>query len=285
MEMNLGMLEEFFDYVRVGNLPCVDTLTKFGVVPVNQCGPKGTALHVATRFGHSYLVKYLISMGAQVDKKHEGKTPLLIAIEMANLDIAKILIENGADMKFKYKDSDLFDWAIFSNEPVMIYLMLSHGFDINRLGTSSKVTPLMFAAINSKYKSFQYLLERGADYRKCSNMEILGELQPFYPTLGCFTSGDVGRILEILFSHIERKEGNSALINYINWANPSRKLTALHLVCFTKNEEAAKMLIEMGANKYSKDSWGRKPLDLVELDGKSPKSERIKSIFKATRKR
>lgn len=281
-EIYSQMMEQFFQYVKFGNLTRARAMIDMYMVGVNYCGPEGTALHVATCYGHSDMVKYLISKKAKVDYEFEGKTPLVIAVEEANIEIAKILIDNGADIKFEHF-IDLLDFAIYSDEPEMIDFILSQGFDIDRHGILG--TPLITSAICTKQKSFKFLLKKGADYRIYTEWDQNVKVEKIYPMIGCLKSDDCRRFMQILFSHIEKKEGKSALIDYINHADPTSKVTALHVACRFQNEDGVKILTEMGANTEVKDCNGWKPLDHVEHLGKNPKSERIRSMLESSQKK
>uniref|UniRef100_A0A6P7GIN6 Uncharacterized protein LOC114342939 n=1 Tax=Diabrotica virgifera virgifera TaxID=50390 RepID=A0A6P7GIN6_DIAVI len=60
-----------------------------------------TILHVACKYGRIEMVKYLVSIGADVNKKTlpNGATPLYFAIKNMCSEVAEFLILNGADLK------------------------------------------------------------------------------------------------------------------------------------------------------------------------------------------
>lgn len=58
-------------------------------------------IHIAATFGHAHLVNVLISAGVSVDIQ-DGvlrETPLMKAIRKGNLEVAQVLIANGADIR------------------------------------------------------------------------------------------------------------------------------------------------------------------------------------------
>jgi ankyrin repeat protein len=67
-----------------------------------------TALHCATWKGHQAIVTFLLSAGAVVNihnnNEHWGTTPLHAAAHANQATIAKMLIENGADVNAQDKD-------------------------------------------------------------------------------------------------------------------------------------------------------------------------------------
>ena len=54
--------------------------------------------------GDISIVKELHKIGYDVNQKRTGKTSLMIAIENNNFEVAKFLIENGADLKIRDTD-------------------------------------------------------------------------------------------------------------------------------------------------------------------------------------
>lgn len=59
-------------------------------------------IHVAVYYDKIYIVKYLISKGADVNARDSNNgTPLMIASNLGHLDILRCLIANGADINAK----------------------------------------------------------------------------------------------------------------------------------------------------------------------------------------
>ncbi|CAH2350215.1 hypothetical protein CLIB1423_01S05094 [[Candida] railenensis] len=84
-----GSLKEVKDYIERGADP-------------NECDYCGfTCLHEAALEGHSKVVEYLISQGADVNKQAQKagdlETPLIDAAENKHLETVKVLLANGAD--------------------------------------------------------------------------------------------------------------------------------------------------------------------------------------------
>ena len=113
----------------------------YGATIVSQNSGKdihsATALLAATLGGHTKVIKYLVSLGADVNKcTHTGSTPLRTASYHGLIDIMKCLIENGADV----------------NRP-------------NILGES----PLTIAASQNQIQAFALLLHHGAN---CGQLDV-----------------------------------------------------------------------------------------------------------------
>ena len=74
------------------------------------CGPSvpDISIHDAAKDGNIDAVKQHIQLGANVDQKNLYlQTPLYIAVENWQIEIAKFLIKNGANVNFKYVKSIL----------------------------------------------------------------------------------------------------------------------------------------------------------------------------------
>lgn len=61
---------------------------------------KRTILHEAAKMDHFGLAEFLLSQGAEIDKKDAvGQTPLLVASSNCSFGVARLLIEKGANLK------------------------------------------------------------------------------------------------------------------------------------------------------------------------------------------
>ena len=86
-----GKLEEVKRVVNQPNQPPLD---------VNAEIHGGTAFAAAVQNGHLEIVRFLCSIGADVDRPiHDGATPVFIAAYRGYVDIVKFLIEKGADLE------------------------------------------------------------------------------------------------------------------------------------------------------------------------------------------
>ena len=105
-------------------------INNYGVdAPVDD----GTCLHHAIFNNNLRLTKYLLDKSANPNALYENRiTPLIASIDLNFWDIAKVLIENGADVNLKdEKNNTPLSKAIFHYEgnPDLIKLLLSMGAD------------------------------------------------------------------------------------------------------------------------------------------------------------
>ena len=128
-----------------------------------------TFLIAASRQGSLKIVKSLIGYGAEVNaKNNDGRTALMLT---SNLEIAKLLIDNGADTK----NSLTYLTSVTKWE--MVKLLIDNGADINARGSGMFGNPpLIIGVINYMYngpllyyeyseilEKIKFLIDKGAD--------------------------------------------------------------------------------------------------------------------------
>lgn len=79
-------------------------------------------------------VRLLLTHGVPVNRTDDdGNSALLVAVATWSIDMARLLLENGADPNFGPSDSDMspFSLAARQNQVELVQLMLEHGADVN----------------------------------------------------------------------------------------------------------------------------------------------------------
>ncbi len=129
-----------------GSPQMVAALLKSGANPNAALATGQTVLMTAARTGNVAAVEALLSAGATVDAKHSAKeqTALMWAIAERHSDVARVLIEHGANVK---------------------------------ASTKSGFTPLLFAAREGDLASARLLLAKGVDVNESANSDM-AQLQP-----------------------------------------------------------------------------------------------------------
>jgi ankyrin repeat protein len=124
--------------------------------------------HIVARYTSRSRIRRLLRLGADVDAKDSGgETPLTRAAWKGDMDICKILIENGANLEAKdayWGDTALMLAARNGNQYLVKYLV-SRGADVNARNNNGE-TPLVLAVGGSttkEWKTVRVLLQSGAN--------------------------------------------------------------------------------------------------------------------------
>jgi ankyrin repeat protein len=117
-------------------------------------------LDVAVRYASAKVVASLVFHGADPNAAHryQGVTLLMEAVKRKKSDIARVLIEAGADINARTDEHPPFPWGTVILNPVTIL-----GFHGDDRPDSHKLTALMMAAREGDEPSVRVLLNGGAD--------------------------------------------------------------------------------------------------------------------------
>jgi len=111
-----------------------------------------TPLHDAALAGCIEIIPLLLKEGANINSiRDDGFTPLTMAIGELRKDVAKLLLENGANPNIvckQHKQASL-HYAVRTDQEDMVSLLLEYGADVNCLAGNGK-TPLEFAEFRKK---------------------------------------------------------------------------------------------------------------------------------------
>ena len=149
---------------------------ELGVCLLLEDGPKidsrdldgNTALHLAAQ-NHTRIVQLLLQVKPNVNAKSKtGRTPLIVAAENNMSDTARLLVDNGADVRVK----DDFEWtalhyASTAGAHTIVQLLLESHADVGVKG-SGGWTPLHCAARHGRDTVVGILIVNGANVKaKC----------------------------------------------------------------------------------------------------------------------
>jgi ankyrin repeat protein len=119
-------------------------------------------LHNAVRNCNYGVCKLLIERGINVNKKNtEGESPLKIAVGKGNLNIVKLLMDNGAGFTGKKNSSHMLSISIETRRAEIVKYLLEKGADVN--GKFNGVKPIHLAVIHSSVEIVKLLVDSGAD--------------------------------------------------------------------------------------------------------------------------
>lgn len=146
-------------------LKIAQLLLEYGAQVNSQAGFYNTTpLHGAARNGSLELVKLLVSKGAKINAvDKEFSMPLAEAVQADNLEIAKFLLEHGADKTINHSD-DEFQTAIFkARSAKMAQLLIANGANVSESDKKGLSVLLHAVANYLDFDLLKVLLQNGAD--------------------------------------------------------------------------------------------------------------------------
>ena len=159
-----GMQLNIFEATATGQTQRVSDLIKSDASLANAYSPDGfTVLGLATFFGHAEMVDALLAAGAEVNAAYRETmklTPLGSAIAVGRTDIARTLINHGANVNAK-AENDLtpLHTATARGNIESATLLLDHGADMGAATKDGK-TPLDYARDHDQSAMIEFLNQR-----------------------------------------------------------------------------------------------------------------------------
>lgn len=258
-EMFSGGFTALIYAAREGCEACIPVLVEGGADP-DKADPDGqTPLLAALLNSHFATAAALVEAGADPNKwDWWGRTPLYAAADMnitpngaradlpsmdtvTGVDVARMLIEAGADVNLRLK-----------NTPPPRNIVFDRGQD-GLLTTGA--TPLLRAAYGGDLEMMNLLLEHGAEV----NLPNIDGVTPFGAAAATGGTRTGKKTEEVAMQTMRILLEHGADVNERGRGG----LTPLHTAARGDRLELAQMLIEHGADVAAKDARGLTPLDHV----------------------
>ncbi|WP_243526217.1 ankyrin repeat domain-containing protein [Bacillus pseudomycoides] len=176
-------------------------------------------------------------------KGPDRRTPLHIACLNSNVEIVKLLVEAGADLKMKYHGETPFALACRNGDTETVKYFIDKGEDVNEIMTG-KVTPLHLISCAGNTEIVTYVLERVININAVTSRK--------YSALHYAVEDNN---LEAAKALIEKGIDMELLEQY--------KRSALSLACDRNKPEMVALLLENGANIHSTGQGKVTPLHIA----------------------
>jgi hypothetical protein len=197
-----------------------------------------------------------IQRGANVDLRDDrGRTPLMIAAKGGRLDMARLLVEKGADVNAQSTGkagSTVLCFATESDNPELLAFLAGHGADVNAK-SRNLATPLYLAVVNERRQATRYLLSHGARVNEPGPANEAGNR--FTPFMGAVLNGDMETTRLLI-------EGGANLEETTLLGD-----TALMLLAKLPHPDILKVLIARGANVNAKGPHGHTAVIYAAYNG------------------
>ena len=168
---DVNEVEKLFHFISIGDLISLKKSLQ-NYVDANLIRLDNyTLLYAAVIVGQFEIVKYLVSIGCEVDSLNEiapgdcFDTPFNIACLYGYIDIVKYLYSYGANANFKNQYGiNGFVWGIFQGHLDIVKFFVSElNYNIDEPIEMAESPPLFIAIHQEHYNIFEYLVECGAD--------------------------------------------------------------------------------------------------------------------------
>jgi ankyrin repeat protein len=219
--------------------------------PERPLQPRGTPLHYAALCGLDTIVNFLL-----VECSHDvndlgfddNSTPLHLASGRGYVDVARILLEHGADATHQDElGLTPLHRASQHGHLEVVHLLLEHGTDVNARDHSNW-TPLHGASQDGHLDMVHVLLGHGANAHALDHGGWTPLLYPAH-------NGHLAVVLLLLEHGVDANARDNS-----NW-------TPLHSASQRGHLEVAQALLEHGADANSRDGSDQTPLHLASRAG------------------
>jgi len=125
---------------------------------------KSTPLHLALERGHAEVARLLVDYGADLTAQDDdGWTPLHFAVQEGSVDLVRFLIEHGANAESQDEDgSTMLHFAVQRGNLDITRLLVEYGTDATSEDEDGS-TPLQLAIQDGSVDLAHFLIEHGAD--------------------------------------------------------------------------------------------------------------------------
>jgi len=189
------LLVLFFLAIYHNKINCVRTLIEMGADVNNSLFPERNRidekpLEFAAILDRTNIARLLIESGADATFTQGGHSPIFHAIQNNNLDLTRILVESGADINhidsnYYYNKLPLIHFAIHFGTYNMVKLLIELGANL-KIKNNDGETPLMFAIKlkeTKKPKNINKIIKLFSESSRIDTTEVDDKISVFNPLM------------------------------------------------------------------------------------------------------
>ena len=240
-------------------------------------------LFLAVEGNHVEIAKILLEfkqIKSKIDFKHKvtGFTPLHHAVHHCNIEMAKLLLDHGANVNARNEKaftSALHSACALKLPLEFVKLLVEKGAEID-LQHSDGGTPMMLALAAKNVEVVKYLLENGANPNNHTK-ERNGKIYPLHMILDQDKFLNQDKLLDMAIFKLLIKHGAKLETKCGGYG----KLTPLQLAARRGKSFETKYLIDMGADMNVLDDLGRSAVHIAIQEGSKRSLDTAKILIKA----
>ena len=264
----LARPEHLIRAVRAGSVETANTLLAAGADPNSPDGEGETALIYATFDNRADLAALLLGYNARIGATWGGSTALDFAVTRGCFETAKLLIDQGADVRRVYPSGRTpLHMAVINHHTDIAGLLIDRGADIEARDIAG-ATPLLEAVIKRFDDLVSLLLEAGADPLRRNNAgvsPIAAAASTHRATLTRMLLAKASNPPSELLTEAVRKDFPDIVATLLDsGVNGS---PALHDAALKGRIAMLRLLLEHGANANHRSSSGATPLHDAAIGG------------------
>jgi len=257
--------------VAGGHTEIIKLLIDHGADPNESDASEGTPLVQATKLGNLKVIQTLVENGADVNFKEIGHGPVAIhtAVESGNTEVAKFLLDH---VNVEALGRSVLSIAASRGDVEMAKLLVEHGAD-PKLGASAYCGPLYWAVQSGSADMVGYLLDQGPslEARRHAMHEAARLGRENTVRLIAESGVEMDAYTWLHLANTEQLEAalrkDPELLRATYGEGSSEGRTLLHIAVSLGCVEAAKVLLERGADPSARGRMWNTPLHAAALNG------------------